>query len=64
MRVSVDQDRCNGNGVCVSIAADVFDLGEDGKAYVLVDEVASDDQERMNQAVSMCPTQAIALTYD
>lgn len=64
MRVTIDPDRCNGNAVCVSVAPEVFDIGDDGKAYVLVDSVASEDRDLMNQAVSMCPTQAIALTFE
>ncbi len=37
MKVSVDLDTCDGNGVCMSICHDVFDVREDG-LHVLQEE--------------------------
>ena len=36
MRVWIDQDECSGVGVCVDACAQVFTLGSDGLAYVVV----------------------------
>jgi len=34
LRVSVDQDLCTGDGLCVQYAPDVFEFDIDGLAYV------------------------------
>lgn len=34
MRVWIDQDLCTGDGLCAEIAPAVFDLHDDGLAYV------------------------------
>ena len=36
MRVWIDQDECSGVGVCVDDCPEVFTLGSDGIAYVVV----------------------------
>ncbi|MEY2553219.1 MAG: ferredoxin [Ilumatobacteraceae bacterium] len=37
MRVWIDQDECSGVGVCVDDCPQVFTLGSDGIAYVVVE---------------------------
>ena len=32
MKVTVDEDRCRGHGVCWTICPEVFDLSDDGYA--------------------------------
>ena len=39
MIAKVDQDTCIGCGLCPTICEDVFEMGDDGKAHVMVDEV-------------------------
>jgi ferredoxin len=34
MKVWIDQDLCTGDGICVEICPSVFDMHEDGLAYV------------------------------
>tara|TARA_B100001750_G_scaffold247246_1_gene272336 strand:- start:893 stop:1171 length:279 start_codon:yes stop_codon:yes gene_type:complete len=34
MKVWIDQDLCTGDGLCCEIAPDVFDMHDDGLAYV------------------------------
>ena len=34
MRVWIDQDLCTGDGICVEIAQAVFEMHDDGLAYV------------------------------
>lgn len=64
MRVEVDRDLCESNAVCMGIAPDVFDLGDDDLAVVLVDEVARDRQADVREAVAMCPKIALTLRED
>ena len=61
-KVIVDPDLCIGSASCVAIAPDIFDLGEDGKAYVK--EGADMSQvEAILDAARSCPTEAIKV-YD
>jgi ferredoxin len=64
MRVEVDSDLCESNAVCVGIAPDVFELGDDDLARVLVDEVPPERQDEVRQAVALCPKVALTLHDD
>lgn len=55
----VDSDVCIGCGACVSVAPDVFEIGDDGKAHVKDPEGA--DEEEVKQAADVCPVDAIKL---
>jgi ferredoxin len=61
MRIVVDRDRCIGTGICESIAADVFEVQDDGTMRLVVDEVEETDRDRMEQAVARCPTSALKI---
>ncbi len=64
MRVEVDRDLCESNAVCVGIAPDVFDLGDDDLARVLVDEVPHGRADEVREAVGLCPKIALTLHED
>ena len=64
MRIEVDRDLCESNAVCVGIASDVFDLGDDELAVVKVDEVPPNREGDVREAVAMCPKIALALIED
>ena len=61
MKILVDKDRCIGTGICESIAADVFEVQDDGTMRLLADDIADTDRERMEQAVARCPTDALKI---
>ncbi|NIM46357.1 MAG: ferredoxin [Nitrososphaeria archaeon] len=54
----VDRSICEGYQVCVGIAPDVFDINEEGKAYVKDPQGA--DEKTIEEAIMGCPTQAIS----
>jgi ferredoxin len=58
MKVSVDLDTCDGNGVCMSICHDVFDVREDG-LHLLQEEPPEELRQQLIGAEVSCPTQAI-----
>lgn len=63
MRVTVDQDRCQGHGLCQMSAPEVFGLREeDGQSYVLLDEIGPDLQEAAREGADSCPERAITVT--
>lgn len=57
-KVEVDKDLCIGSANCVATAPDIFDLGDDGKAYV---KKGADMKqvEKILDAVRGCPVHAI-----
>lgn len=61
MKAFVDQDTCIGCGLCPSICPDVFELGDDGKAHAIVDQVPDDAEDTAVEAKDSCPVDAIAV---
>ena len=60
MKVHVDLDTCDGNGVCMSICHQVFDVRDDG-LHVLEDAPSDELREKLIGAEVSCPTQAITV---
>ncbi len=62
MRVVTDTARCVGAGQCVLTEPAVFDQSEDdGTVVVLVEHVEGERLKAVEEAVDMCPSQAISL---
>lgn len=61
MRVVVERDRCDGQGVCAERVPEVFRVGDDD--IVVVDEgaAATVPRERLQEAVTWCPKRALKL---
>jgi ferredoxin len=65
MRVVADTARCVGAGQCVLTEPAVFDQNdEDGTVIVLTEHVDGEKLTAVEEAVEMCPSQAISLTAD
>ena len=64
MRVIVDPDLCEGNGVCEQVAAEMFRVGDDDRARVLLERPAEELRAKLEVAVRRCPRQAIRLVDD
>ena len=62
MRVKVDYDKCESNGLCVAAAPGVFEIRDDDVMYVLIPEPAGENEARVRQAVRACPKQALSIT--
>ena len=60
-RVEVDRDRCVGSGTCEALAPAVFEVDDDGVLAVLRPEPGEDDLPDVRDAVTSCPTRALAL---
>lgn len=59
IKVSVDQNRCQGYGNCVSAEPDVFDLDESGLAFAREEEMPDGRLGAMRAAAVVCPVDAI-----
>lgn len=63
MKVEVNYDRCEGHGVCVKLAPDVFALGDDDEQVRVLNHTP-DESEKANVilASQRCPRLAITVT--
>ena len=61
MKVVVDFDRCESNAVCMGIAPDVFEVRDDDFLYVLQEHPPEEMRPKMEEAVRLCPKQAISI---
>jgi ferredoxin len=61
MRVNVDYDLCEANGICVGVAPDVFDLDDEDNLHVLEPEVTEGNEDGVRQAVDCCPRAALSV---
>lgn len=73
MKVWIDQDLCTGDGLCEEICPSVFQLGDDGLAYVKDDGRVLDDpggaeglapvpsglEDSVREAAEECPGECI-----
>jgi ferredoxin len=62
MKVVLDADLCQGHGMCVLEAPDVFDLAKRATTVTLrCTEVPDDLLDDVKQAVKFCPNAALSL---
>lgn len=61
MKIVVDRDRCEANQVCMRVAPEAFQVDDKDQLHVLVDEVSPEMRKRVEQAVKLCPRQALSL---
>jgi ferredoxin len=61
MKVVVDPDLCMGCGVCESIEPDIFELGDELHAKVILNPVPENYILSVEEAIAECPEVAIML---
>lgn len=64
MRITVDPDLCEGNGLCEKAAPRVFRVGDDDRAQLLIERPGEEHRDAVEQAVRRCPRHAIRLASD
>lgn len=65
MKVVTDTARCVGSGQCVLTEPAVFDQSDDdGTVVLLVEHVEGEQLAAVEEAVDMCPSQAISLVAE
>jgi ferredoxin len=64
VRVVIDEMLCEGNAECMKVAPEVFLVGDDDRARLLVERPPESLRARVESAVRRCPRQAIALRED
>ena len=61
MKVVVDYDLCEANALCMDCAPEVFRVEDDDTLTVLIEDIPDELREKVEEAVRLCPRQAIAL---
>ena len=64
MRVIVDRDLCESNGVCESIVSEVFQIDDDDVLQILQEHPDESLRAKVQDAVRSCPKQALSLEED
>ena len=64
MRVVVDWDLCESNGLCMAAAPEVFEVRSDDRLYVLNENPPDSLRAKVEKAVRVCPKQAISIVED
>jgi ferredoxin len=62
MKVHVDKEICAGFRVCLGVVPELFDLHDDGYAYVLQEEVPPELEDLVRRAADQCPSNAIMVS--
>ncbi len=61
MRVKVDENRCEGNGFCESLAPGVFELGDVDVVQIADGPVPTELEIDVRAAVDQCPKAALRI---
>ncbi len=60
MRVRIDEDACVGDGTCVEVCPEAFEMRGD-LAVIKIDEVPEELEEKCREAADSCPVEAIVI---
>ena len=64
MRIVIDRELCESNGVCVRTAPDMFVLGDEDKLHLRVERPSPEQMDKARAAVRRCPRGALSLVDD
>lgn len=60
MKVTVDEDRCRGHGMCITFCPEVFEITDDGWAVADPGDVPEGLEGAVREAIENCPERAIS----
>ncbi len=61
MKIVVDRDKCEGLGMCESMAHEFFELDDDDVMHVLDENPGEEHRKLLSSAVNSCPVLALTL---
>jgi ferredoxin len=61
MKITVDDERCQGHARCWAISPQVFDLDDEGHSIVILADVPPELEKPAREAMRNCPERAIAI---
>ncbi len=63
-KIEVDWDRCESNGICESMAPDVFELDDEDMLQIDDPTVTPANRAAVERAVASCPKAALSIAED
>jgi ferredoxin len=64
MKIIVDYDLCEANAVCMSKAPEVFKVDDEDNLHILIENPPEQLRAKVEEAVRLCPRQALGLVED
>lgn len=64
MKVIVDFDLCEANAICMEVAPEVFRVDENDMLHILIEKPGPELKAKVEEAVRLCPRQAISIGKD
>ena len=64
MKAKVLDNLCIGCGACAALVPDEFDIGDEGFAYAVNEEVNEENKDLVIDAKENCPTGAITVNEE
>lgn len=61
MKIVADYDKCEGLGMCQSMAHEYFELDDDDNMHILDENPPEEDRAKVHAAVEACPVTALTL---
>lgn len=61
MKIVIDRDLCEANGVCMDYAPKVFDIDDDDVLHINEAEITKTDRKDLDAAVRRCPRGALSV---
>lgn len=61
MKVTVHENLCIGCGICELEYPDIFQLGDDGLAHPVSDDLDEEQYGDARDAIAICPVEAISV---
>ena len=64
MKIVVDYDLCEANAVCMDVCPECFRVEEDDSLTILVERPPETLRHKVEEAVRLCPRQALSIKED
>lgn len=59
---AIINDGCIGDGICADTCPEVFEMGDDGLAHVIAEDVPAGAEAKAQEAADACPVVVIEIT--
>jgi len=61
VRVTVDRDACEANAVCAGLVPEVFEVDDEDRLHIHLDDIPGELADAVRTAVRSCPKAALTL---
>jgi ferredoxin len=61
MRIIVNYSLCDSHALCTTEAPQIFEVRDDDRLHLLIDDPGEEFREKIEAAVRVCPKQALSI---